>query len=184
LQIVNTVFLTDGDANHLSGIYFDDAGRHSDTHWSGRGFDSKKISRVVFRDPKTKNEVSYEVKSMHRSEQTTALIKLLKARTNCNIIGFYIAHGRDYRDKINQFFPNNAEQVREQTKKDRYCIVTNAGFDEYYLLRSEAMDTDDVGELVVKENATTRGIVSAFNKYAGSRVQNRVVLNRFINLIT
>jgi hypothetical protein len=184
LQIVNAVFLTDGDGNFLNGIYHDDAGRYQDTHWSGRGYNSKKISRVVFRDPKTKNEEYYEVKSWVRTEQTTALIKLLKARTNCNIIGFYLAHGRDYRDKINQFFPTNADEVREQTKKDRYCVVTNAGFDEYYLLRSEAMDTDDAGELVVKENATTRGIVSAFNKYAGSRVQNRVVLNRFINLIT
>lgn len=185
LQIVNTVFLTDGDSNHLTGFYLDnERKRYQDLHYVGTRYDCKKVSRVIFRDTKTKNEESYEVKGMHRSLQTDALIKLLKARTNCNIIGFYIAHGRDYRDKINQFFPTNADEVREQTKKDRYCIVTNAGFDEYYLLRSESMDTDDAGELVVKENATTRGIVSAFNKYASGRVQNRVVLNRFINLIT
>ncbi len=74
--------------------------------------------------------------------------------------------------------------IKEAARKDRYCIVNNAGFDEYYLLRSEAMNTDENNELIVKENATTRGIVSAFNKYASGRVNNRVVLNRFIDLIT
>ena len=63
-------------------------------------------------------------------------------------------------------------------------VVTNAGFDEYYLLRSEALDTEEETEFEVKENATTRGLVSAFSKYHGNRVSNRVVLNRFIELIS
>ena len=65
----------------------------------------------------------------------------------------------------------------------KYKIITNAGFDEYYLLRSEGLDTDDDVEFHVKENATTRGLVSAFSKYAGNRLSNRVVLNRFIGMI-
>ena len=36
----------------------------------------------------------------------------------------------------------------------------------------------------VKENSTFRGIASAFAKYNGSRISSRVVLNRFIGLIT
>lgn len=182
LQIVNTVFLTDGDSNQLNGFYVDDSGRYQGLNWTSNRFDSKKVSRVILRDPKTKNETVFEPQS-YRSFETAALIKLLKARTNCNVIGFYIAHGRDYREKVKQFFPENYDQVQEKTKKDRFCVVESAGFDEYYLLRSEAMDTEEDNEFVVKENATTRGIVSAFNKYAGNRVQNRVVLNRFINLI-
>jgi hypothetical protein len=61
--------------------------------------------------------------------------------------------------------------------------VTTAGFDEYYVLRSEALDTEEDNTFEVKENATTRGLVSAFSKYAGGRVANRVVLNRFIGMI-
>ena len=34
-----------------------------------------------------------------------------------------------------------------------------------------------------QENATTRGLVSAFTKYTNGRVTNRVLLNRFIGLI-
>ena len=50
--------------------------------------------------------------------------------------------------------------------------------------RSTALDTEEDAQFVVKENATTRGLVSAFTKYAGARVNNRVILNRFIGLIS
>jgi len=63
-------------------------------------------------------------------------------------------------------------------------IVTSAGYDEFYLLKSEGLDTDDDVAFEVKENATTRGLVSAFSKYAGNRLNNRVVLNRFVGMIS
>ena len=55
---------------------------------------------------------------------------------------------------------------------------------EYYLLRAEGLDTDDDTEFEVKENATTRGFVSAFSKFQNNRKANRVVLGRFIDMIT
>ena len=182
LQIVNTVFLTDGDGHPLTNVYADYTGYTKDVR---KGINGKEANKVVIRDPKTKNQEEYDIKR-YNNQQTTSLIKLLKARTNSNVIGFYIAHGRDYRSKIDQFFGFNdkSQAIKEAARKDRYCIVNNAGFDEYYLLRSESMNTDESNELTIKENATTRGIVSAFNKYATNRVQNRVVLNRFIGLIT
>lgn len=182
LQIVNTVFLTDGDGHPLTGVYTNYTGAQKDIR---KGTDNKQVNKIVIRDPVTKNQEDYEVKN-YNSSQTTSLIKLLKLRTNSNVIGFYIAHGRDYRSKVDQFlgFDKESEKIRETARKERYCIVNNAGFDEYYLLRSESMNTDDSNELILKENSTTRGIVSAFNKYASNRVQNRVVLNRFIGLIT
>jgi len=52
------------------------------------------------------------------------------------------------------------------------------------LLRAEGLDTDDDTEFEVKENATTRGFVSAFSKFQNNRKANRVVLGRFIDMIT
>ena len=67
--------------------------------------------------------------------------------------------------------------------RSKYSIVTSAGYDEYYVLRSEALDTEEDTEFEVRENATTRGLVSAFSKYTNTRIQNRIILNRFIGLI-
>ena len=110
---------------------------------------------------------------------------MLKVRTQCNIIGFYVLSGREFGRVANIFFPRSSDhaKLKSEFRKEKYKIVTNAGFDEYYLLRSEGLDTDDDTEFVVRENATTRGLVSAFSKYAGNRLSNRVVLNRFIGLI-
>ena len=60
--------------------------------------------------------------------------------------------------------------------------IKNEGFDEYYLLRSKRGDSEEP-ELVVKENATTKGLANAFVKYNNKRSTNRIVLNRFVNLI-
>ena len=76
------------------------------------------------------------------------------------------------------------EAKKEEFRKSKFLIVDSTGFDNYYILRSNGLDTEEDTEFEVKENATTRGLVSAFSKYAGNRVNNRVILNRFIGLIS
>ena len=101
-------------------------------------------------------------------------------------MGFYVLFGREFGREAYHYWPRatNFEALKLEFRKNKYAIATSSGFDEYYLLRSEALDTDEDAELEVRENATTRGLVSAFKKYAGARVSNRVVLNRFIGLIS
>lgn len=177
LQVVNTVFLTDGDGSKPSGIY----NQHG-------GYESLRGNAiVVVRDPKTK----YEIKITDPSARgmTTAFIKLMKERTKSNVIGFYIMNGRDFNYGIYDFYPEavgkhtQIEQLKKEFRSEKYKIVTSEGYDEYYLLRAEGLDTDEDTEFEVKENATTRGFVSAFSKFTNNRKANRVVLNRFIGLI-
>jgi hypothetical protein len=191
LQIVNTVFLTDGDGNPVRNVMFsnlDSNGKpqrlsgynNSDLDF-GSAYGKDKV--FVIRDPITKHEE--KVYHSYGNELMNAYIKMLKVRTQCNIIGFYVLSGREFGRVANIFFPRSSDhaKLKSEFRKEKYKIVTNAGFDEYYLLRSEGLDTDDDTEFVVRENATTRGLVSAFSKYAGNRLSNRVVLNRFIGLI-
>lgn len=179
LQIVNTVFLTDGEGAPLYEVYTDDEG-HIEHH---SRYNRKNL---VIRDPVTKEQEILRPNSISFN-QTSALIRLLKKRTNSNIIGFYVLNVRELNGSAgNMFFPdyNERYKVKEQFRKDKFFVVQNTGFDEYYLLRSNGLDTDEDATFEVKENATKRGIVSAFSKYAGNRINNRVILNRFINLIT
>lgn len=175
LQIVNTVFLTDGEGSKSLGTY-DSTGRGN---YSGN-------SIFVIRDLITKHE-EY-VKNNYSRELTSAYIKLLKARTNANVIGFYILSGREFGNHIGDFFPEGIsmikrEEFRKQFRMEKFRIVTCAGYDEYYLLHAEGLDTDEDVEFSVKDNATTRGFVSAFTKFNNNRKANRVVLNRFIDLV-
>jgi hypothetical protein len=76
------------------------------------------------------------------------------------------------------------EKLKDDFRKNSSLVVTATGFDDYYLLRSSGLDTDDNTELEFSERATTRGMASAFSKYAGNKIASRVVLNRFIELIS
>jgi hypothetical protein len=180
LQIVNTVFLTDGEGNKWTSVA-DGYGRYL---WSAQGYGSKN-QRLVIRDPITKYEVM--ISTMSDNELTSAYIKLLKVRTGCNIIGFYVLPGRQFSYVASKYMPDldavSVEKMKKEFRSNKFQVITNGGFDEYYLLRSNALDTNDDVEFEVKENATTRGLVSAFSKYTGNRLSNRVVLNRFIGMI-
>ena len=175
LQIVNTVFLTDGDGQKSLYAY-DSTGRYTSRQSN---------TTFVIRDPVTKHEEYVE--EGYSRELTAAYIKLLKARTNAHVVGFYVLSGRDFGYQLHHF--SDAETTAEQDefkkkfRSNKYQVVTSEGYDEYYLLYAEGLETDDDTEFEVKENATTRGFVSAFSKYNNNRKANRVVLNRFIGLI-
>jgi hypothetical protein len=199
LQLVNTVFLTDGEGHGGNMVYrnlpvesipFNDAVTHTAEEQlvPMRGLTRQRYGSCneiyVIRDPKTKNQVILNEGS-GQEKITGAFLKLLKQRTGCNVVGFYILSSRDFRNAIWRYFPklSNTELLRSEFRKNNFAVSINAGYDEYYFIRTEGMNTDDEVELEVKENATTRGLVSAFSKYTKGRLTNRVVLNRFIGMI-
>jgi hypothetical protein len=180
LQIVNTVFLTDGEGHDLDLVWDEYAEGHiMSTRGTSRSYYNTKF---VLRDPITKHQVQVENRGRGC---TSAYIQLLKARTNCNVIGYYILSGREFGSVARSFYSSVADfdKLKSEFRKDKYKIVTSAGFDEYYLLRAENLNTDDGTSFEVKENSTTRGLVTAFSKYNTNKLSNRVILNRFIGLI-
>ena len=123
------------------------------------------------------------------------LLRLLKVRTGSNVIGFFVGETKDVVHRACYFYPEfnefktyeerNAfvDKIKTEFKAKSSLIVQSKGFDEYYILRANGLEMDDDEELTFKENATTRGMASAFAKHAGKKVSNRVILNRFIDLI-
>ena len=185
LQIVNTVFLTDGEGSGLYGRI----GAVNGEHYETVNADSNYKMRSFFRDPVTK--ASVEVIEGHGYSargvsQTTALLKLLKQRTDANVVGFYVAKVRDVRHALEMYTPKEQQSGTDKRvadfRKNNFTYLNNIGYDEYYFIRSDKLDTDEDDEFEVS-STTTRGLVSAFSKYTSNRVSNRIVLNRFINLI-
>lgn len=178
LQIVNTVFLTDGEGSKPY-LIFDEYGKTQ----SFRG------KTLVIRDPVSKHEV--KISDGSDRKMTAGFIQLLKARTNCNVVGFYIMETRNFSHNAHHFWPelhekkdyHKIENLKKEFRADKYKIITSEGYDEYYLLKAEGLDMEDDADFEVKENATTRGFVSAFSKFNNNRKANRVVLNRFIGMI-
>ena len=181
LQFVNTIFLSDGDGHALRSYWAEQTG--NDLYpFRDEYFDYG--STLVLRDTVTKNQEMTEMSSYGSSPGLSkALIKLLRQRTGSNVVGFYVLFPREFGSAA-KFFHRGANMttLKEEFKKDKFVVVKNSGYSEYYLLKSENKDVDEP-EFIVRENATTRGLVSAFAKYTNGRVSNRVILNRFIGLI-
>lgn len=181
LQIVNTIFLTDGDGHMLRDVYGEDI---TNPHNVFQTTSFEYNANVVLRDPVTKAQEMFSMRDDYKStKMTKALIKLLRERTGSNVIGFYVLLPREF-STVHRFYPMGVDitSIKEEFKKNKFTVVKNSGYDEYYLLKSDTSDGDE--EFTVRENATTRGLVSAFSKYTNNRVSNRVVLNRFIGLIS
>jgi len=184
LQIVNTVFLTDGDGHSLKDVY--QKMSNGELYPTDIPYDESvrgKTKRFTIRDPITKHQEYID--NPYGRSLTSKYIQMLKVRTGCNIVGFYVLSGREFGREARNFFPSYmVDGLRAEFRKNKALTVTSAGYDEYYLLRSEGLDTDDDVEFEVKENATTRGLVTAFSKYTSNRLSNRVVLNRFVGMIS
>lgn len=188
LQIVNTVVLTDGEG---SGLYGRVESIRSPGCFETSNINTNWKTRVFLRDPVTKASVEISDGGRWNSRsvsQTISLLKLLKQRTDANVVGFYIAKPRDVRHALEMYTPEDSKNKFDIEKrvvdfrKNNFTFLNNVGYDEYYFLRSDKLDTDEDDEFEVT-STTTRGLVSAFSKYTGNRVSNRIVLNRFINLI-
>ena len=178
LQIVNTVFLTDGDGSTLyHKTAMNSENRPVIAH-------EKQAEFFVIRDPVTKHQEILNRKNFHL-QQTNSLIRLLRKRTKSNILGFYVISGREFNRKVTVWYPKleHHEEIKLDFKKNNFAILENTGYNEYYILRSGALDTEEDSVMIAPEKTTTRNLVSAFTKYANSRVSNRMILNRFIGFI-
>lgn len=191
LEIVNTVILTDGEGSTVRGrIYAIEKDKHYQKEHSFTEYmDPDNRKRCFFRDPVTKATTEIVLSSGYNSRghaQSVALLKLLKQRIDSNLIGFYVTSVREARHAMEMYMPEKSSHLIEKKvvefRKNNFTYLDCAGYDEYYFLRSDKLDTDDDNEFQVT-STTTRGMVSAFSKYTGNKVSSRVVLNRFINLI-
>lgn len=192
VQIVNTVFLTDGESGSLDGrfSYINNYGKlqASTDHRPS----SKR--RAFFRDPVTFSSVEISRDKRGFVAETEALMTLLKERTQSNILGFYVTSGREARSAFNIYCDFNGMTITEQNqkvekmlnefRKEKSLILDGtAGYDKYYVIKSDTLDTDDIEDFEIKENATTKNMVNAFSKYNQSKLSSRVILNSFIKMI-
>ena len=103
---------------------------------------------------------------------------------------------KNYKNKINklpanikdlQMYKRNPDYdvLKEKFRKEKLMVIENSGFDEYYLMKLESINDEglDFDDIEIRSN-TTRSIVSSFTKFSKNRLESRVVLNRFINLIS
>jgi hypothetical protein len=170
LQIVNTVILTDGDDTDSVDI-------------KNTSFNPYK-QNLVLRDTVTKSETILE-NVWNSSPATTIFLNRLRDRTGTNVIGYYLKSGRINSMSFSKYSadPIQVEKMYKDFTKNRYIEITNNGYSVYYIIKGDEMNIQNT-ELNIGKATTSKGIAKAFAKYTKNKLDNRVVLSRFIEKIS
>ena len=188
IQNLNVVFITDGASNDNSGTRVDYRETAKDKYDSFKEQCDGKSTKVYY-DPITKKQ--YFKKEFRRSGQVTTatLLNMLKDRTKCNVVGFFLAQsggrsGRVSNRDIQYMFPNqDIKELRKTLRKEKVLVCESMGYDEYYFVPGgEALAIDD-GELEVNSEMTRGKMYKGFANYMKGKVVNRVLLNKFVEQI-
>ena len=182
LQIVNVIFLSDGDSNYDIGTLASYTPPHqpSRTLWINRQEHSTSKNTIVV-DNKTKKEYKHSDYCGGQSHRwCSILLGILSDRTKCNVIGFNITtHAPRW---VAESTGQTTAEIQKSMRKNKFFGTTATGYTDYYLLSAKNM-YDLVGELKVDKEMSTRKAKTEFIKHNLAKKTNKILLNRFIEQI-
>ena len=194
IQNLNVVIISDGASNCDGGKIEE----HEEVVFDRHTYKKQKTGRIVFGtdrpdyravkhyvDPITKKQFKFTGRDS--ASETEAHISVLRARTGCNVVGFYLAssskNGAIRKNDMHWLFPNqNLDEVRKELKKNRVAVADSFGYDEYYVIPTGnmALETE---ELKVSSEMTKGRMAKAFMNHMRGKTLNRVLLNKFVQQI-
>jgi len=176
LDVANTIFLTDGDGSETrcawdNGLY--------------KSFVSEagsKLYNVVLKDVATGTTVT----SKPNEPMAIALLKMLKAKTNTNLVGYFIS-GRSMKSTIYSMAQSygqhvDIEQALKFARKNKYFGMDNTGYDKYFIVLGKDLEVQE-SKIDVKDDFNKRELLKAFVSNQKNKVLNRILLNKFIEQI-
>jgi len=192
VQKVNTIFLTDGASNTLSGIYDYKLDTKTGEHYEiltpglpNHNYGSGPVNIIL--SDRVMNK-TYEV-----SDITNDLLVILKNRVReMNVVGFFIAGsgkaGRVDKNTLYYLLPNEARHtIMEKIKfinKHKYLALDQLGYDEYYVLpggNALAVENEGLSDELI--GAGKAKLKSAFGKSMKGKVSSRQLLNKFVSIV-
>jgi hypothetical protein len=190
LEKVNLVLLTDGEPTDT--IEFRNS-KSTSTRLSVET--TRYYSKVFLRDSST-NE-TYDLTSKSSSyglsglSASKSLIKILREKHGINSIGFYLLTKQarsEVRRVISAFVDSELDpsakkyqDLRKQFNKNNFFVATNSGHNEYYIINAKIDPKTD--ELKVDSTMSKSAIAKSFMNHSKSKLVNRQLLNKFVDLV-
>ena len=177
-QIVNCVILTDGDSD---SCYLPE-----NTDCGSDCFNAK----VVLHDKMT--GASFAVKNRY-SGITSTLAEILKNRTGANIIRFHLDTIRKFDSLGYAFFDGTETKEEVQKMNDSYskegfvAPKNKQGHDELFVVKansSVSFDEEEENRILESKKNSFVALKNAFVKMNEKKITSKILLNRFIDIIS
>jgi len=120
---------------------------------------------------------------------TPTLLQILKDRTGCNLIGFYILpkSKRYFQNAMARFNMLMTDVGYKQFRDEKFFSVNGYGYSEYFLIPGGddlSTDDDSLSDILGEDkDVSSRKLKGAFMKMNQNRLTNRVLLSKVIKEI-
>jgi len=172
VQIVNTIFLTDGQGQNKQYRYESDIATFQDPY--GRPSES------VIVDPVTKKHYNGRITDK-------ILLEILKDRTGTTLAGFFISTSNKKSFSTDCWHMNvpwdQVSRLWDSMKANGFCVVETNGYDEYYILASKNLRIENNGLDGIKSDMTKGKMKNAFVKAQQGKIANKKMLSKFAELV-
>ena len=159
VQIVNTVFLTDGQG-HGMGL----------SCYPSQGFVHDPVTRKDYR--------------VGENKETDLYLKILKERTGCNIIGIYLHNSKTVANlRYTYLTQDDIGPATKSFKASNYAIASSGktGYDECYIIKAKIEEKSDALESL-DSDASYSKIRNAFKKNANGNKTNKIIATKMIEV--
>ena len=175
-QIVNAVFLTDGQSNQCNE-YLNSAN------------EVERFNRysVHIDDPVTRMRVFPEDVERSNHKVTSLLLLALKRSLGINLLGFFLTSGSGRRNASNLGYVMSRYPTEEDQalfRKEKFLIDSETAYDELYIINTKGLEIDEVDHMnSVQVGSSKAEIRKALKKNTKGKLQNRILLNAFIEKV-
>lgn len=177
LDVVNTIFLTDGDGAESNSMISDKMTRNYFKYMSGGT-----TYNLVIKDTQT----GIMATAKPGEPATVALLKLLKARSQTNLVGYFISH-RNIRytiinmaQKYGQFI--GLEEAMKFHRQNKYYGMADTGYDNYFLVQGKDLEIQE-SNLDTGDDSSKNALKKAFISNQKNKFLNRILISRFVDHI-
>ncbi len=175
-QIVNAVFLTDGQSNRCSEYL---GSNNEKQRFNGES--------LHIDDPATRMRVYPSDKGRARDGMTSMLLIALKKSLGINLLGFFLTSGGGRRGASNLSYVINRYPTEEdisEFRKNKFMIESGTAYDELYIINTKGLEIDEVDHMDKVEAGSSKSeIRRALRKNTKGKLQNRILLNAFIEKV-
>ena len=188
VDVINSIFLTDGDSHGCNQYWVGDETKHYDPI----------AENVIIRDSVSKKQMKIKSNGSRRAEVVTeALVRFQREVFDINIVNFFLSTRMKkwdmayYLDKSRQARGENANCSYEEIdaalrkyRKEKFMIAPEMmGFNEQYLIQGGQNLEIEESPLEVAEDATVAQMARAFKKFSSGKLEKRKLLSRFIDMV-
>ena len=190
VDVINSIFLTDGDSHSSCNYWISDN--------EMKRYDPKD-ENVIIRDSVSKKQIKVEggVGYWRNTRAVTStLVKFQRDVFDINIVNFFLMPSIKKYDMMNlmdEYASTNkvpapthedVDGMVKKFRKDKYMIFPEyAGFNEqYFIVGGKNLEVEDT-PLEVAEDASVAQLARAFKKFSTGKLQNRKLLSRFIDMV-